>query len=325
MSLVVLEADQVRALLPMSACITAIVTAMQAASKGDVESPQRQMLPLAGGGVFAVMPGVDEKLGVYGAKIAGVRPGNAVRGLPVIQGLVVLFDHQTGVPLVAMDGAAVTALRTAAASGLATRLLARKDAATLGLFGTGVQAATHLDAMRAVRHIRQVRVIDIDPGNARRFAVEQSERTGIDIRPAESPEDAAACDIVCTVTTSPTPILQGSWVRPGAHVNLVGAHSLATREADTQLILQSSVYVDLLASTIAEAGDVMIPVQEGAIGPGHVVGEIGQLLAGEVPGRQDETTVTVYKSVGCVAQDLHAAAAVLANWLAESPAGRANG
>ena len=234
-----------------------------------VVSPQRQMLPLAGGGVFAVMPGVDEKLGVYGAKIAGVRPGNAARGLPVIQGLVLLFDFQTGVPLVAMDGAAITAVRTAAASGLATRLLARADARTLGLFGTGVQAATHLDAMRAVRDITEVWVVDIDPERTKRFAVAQSGRTGIEVRPAETPQQAAACDIVCTVTPSPTPILEGSWVRPGAHVNLVGAHSL---------------------------------------------------LAGEVPGRRDEASVTVYNSVGCVAQDLHAAAAVLAGWRAESQA-----
>ncbi len=320
MSLVVLEADQVRALLPMNSCIAAMEVAMQAASRDKAVSPQRQMLPLAGGGVFAVMPGVDEKLGVYGAKIVGVRPGNAARGLPVIQGLVLLFDYQTGAPLAAMDGAAVTALRTAAASGLATRLLARQDAGTLGMFGTGVQAATHLDAMRAVRHIREVRVVGIDPGSAQRFAEEQSERTGIDVRAAQSPQDAARCDIVCTVTTSPTPILEGKWVRPGAHVNLVGAHSLGTREADTELILQSDVYVDLLASMTAEAGDIMIPVQEGAIGLGHVVGEIGQLLAGEVPGRRNEAVVTVYNSVGFAAQDLHAAAAALANWLAESPA-----
>lgn len=320
MSLVVLEADEVLALLPMDTCIAAMEAAMRGASKGEVVSPQRQMLPLAGGGVFAVMPGVDEKLGVYGAKIAGVRPGNAARGLPVIQGLVLLFDFQTGVPLVAMDGAAITAVRTAAASGLATRLLARADAGTLGLFGTGVQAATHLDAVRAVRDITEVRVVDIDPERTKRFAVEQSGRTGIEVLPAETPQQAAACDIVCTVTPSPTPILEGRWVRPGAHVNLVGAHSLGTREADTALIAKSAVYVDLLAATVAEGGDIMIPVQEGAIDLDHVVGEIGQLLAGEVPGRRDEASVTVYNSVGCVAQDLHAAAAVLAGWRAESQA-----
>jgi len=284
---------------------------MRAASQGRVTSPQRQMLPLEGGGIFALMPAMGRELGCYGAKIAGVHPDNRKRGLPTIQGLVVLFDHATGVPLSVMDGAEITAIRTAAASGLATRLLARPDARTLGLFGTGVQAATHLDAMRTVRAIEEIRVWGVDRDSATCFAAAHSSRTGLAVRAAGTPQEAAACDIVCTVTNSATPVLAGGWVRPGAHVNLVGAHSLATREADTELIRSASVYVDLLASMKAEAGDIMIPIGERAITLDHVVGEIGQLLDGNIRGRRGETEITVYKSVGFAAQDLVAAATVL--------------
>jgi len=311
MELTVLDAAQVRSRLSMPACIAAMEAAMRAASQGRVTSPQRQMLPLEGGGIFALMPAIGRELGCYGAKVAGVHPDNRERGLPTIQGLVILFDHATGVPLSVMDGAEITAIRTAAASGLATRALARPGARTLGLFGTGVQAATHLDAMRAVRAIEEVRVWGIDRESATCFAESHASRTGLTVRAVATPQEAAACDIVCTVTNSITPVLAGAWVRPGAHVNLVGAHTLAAREADTDLIRSASVYVDLLASMKAEAGDIMIPVGERAITLDHVVGEIGQLLNGNVRGRRDETEITVYKSVGFAAQDLYAAASVL--------------
>jgi ornithine cyclodeaminase/alanine dehydrogenase-like protein (mu-crystallin family) len=309
--MIVLDAGQVRENLPMEQCIEAMAAAMQAASGSRFTSPPRQMFPLEGGGIFAVMPGMGRELGVYGAKIASVNPGNSARGLPAIHGIVVLFDYDTGVPISVMDGAEITAIRTAAASGLATRLLAREDARTLGLFGTGVQAMTHLQAMRLVRPLQSVHVWGRDPVSTQRFAREQAERLGMEVLAAGDPGEAASCDIVCAVSNSPTPIVEGRWVRPGAHVNLVGAHSLRTREADTQLIQRSSVYVDLLSSQKAEGGDIMIPVEEGAITLDHVVGEIGQLLAGDIPGRRDDRAITVYNSVGFVAQDLYAAASVL--------------
>ena len=311
MALTVLDAEQVRARLPMNECIRAMDAAMRAASAGRVAIPQRQMMSLEGGGIFAVMPGIGPELGCYGAKIAGVHPGNPQRGLPAIQGMVVLFDYQTGAPLAIMDGAEITAIRTAAASALATRALARSGARTLGLFGTGVQAATHFEAVRTVCAIDEVLVWGIDRDNATRFSASHSSRTGLTVRAADTPQEAAACDIVCAVTNSSTPVLAGQWIRPGAHVNLVGAHSLGAREADTDLIRRSSVYVDLLASVKAEAGDIMIPVAEGAITMDHVVGEIGQLLDGSVRGRRDDTEITVFKSVGFAAQDLYAAASVL--------------
>ena len=146
-----------------------------------------------------------------------------------------------------------------------------------------------------------------NPDKAQAFAGEQAKRTGIKVRMTTDPAEAGACDLVCTVTTSPEPVLAGEWVQPGAHVNLVGAHSPATREADTGLIVKSSVYVDLMESTRNEGGDIMIPVNEGAIDETHIIGELGKLLEGKIPGRQDDRQVTLYQSHGINAQDMFAA------------------
>jgi ornithine cyclodeaminase len=210
-----------------------------------------------------------------------------------------------------IDGTEITALRTAAVSGLATRELARADASSLGVFGTGVQAARHIAAVSAVRPIEEIRIWGRDSGRAGQLAGQLAgqvcQDTGITVQAVSDPVDAAACDILCTVTGSAEPVLKGEWVQPGAHINLVGAHSLETREADTALVARSSVYVDLLASVWAEAGDIVIPIQEGAIGEDHILGELGQLLAGEIRGRTDAAEVTLYKSLGLAAQDLYAA------------------
>ena len=218
-----------------------------------------------------------------------------------------MFDHATGTPVAIIDGAEVTAIRTAAASGLATRLLARRDAHTCGIFGNGVQAVTHIDAMRAVRAVDEIVVWGRNPDNTQAFAREQAKRTGIKVRATADPAESGACDLVCTVTTSPEPVLAGEWVQPGAHINLVGAHSLNAREADTALIVKSSVYVDLMESTRNEGGNIMIPVNEGAIDETHIIGELGELLEGKIPGRQDDRQVTLYQSHGINAQDLFAA------------------
>ena len=208
-----------------------------------------------------------------------------------------------------IDGAEVTGIRTAAASGLATRLLARPDAHTCGIFGNGVQAVTHIDAMRAVRPVDEIIVWGRNPDKVQAFAREQAQRTGIRVRATADPAEAGACDLVCTTTTSPEPILAGDWVNPGAHVNLVGAHSMTTRECDTELVVKSAVYVDLMESVRNEGGDIMIPVQEGAIDETHIIGELGELLQGKIPGRQDDRQVTLYQSHGINAQDMFAAKA----------------
>ena len=308
MPLTIINAAAVRELLPMSECIDAMEPAMIAATTGAISMPPRLVAPLIDeSGLFLLMPGSSTELSAFGAKVISLVPGNPARGLPAIQGFIALFDHDGGAPAAIIDGAEVTAIRTAAASGLATRLLARSDARTCGIFGNGVQAATHIDAMRAVRPVDEIIVWGRNPDKAQAFAQEQARRTGISTRATADPEEAGACDLVCTTTASPEPILSGEWVKPGAHVNLVGAHSLNARECDTGLVVRSAVYVDLMESTRNEGGDIMIPVADGAIDETHVTGELGELLQGKIPGRQDDRQITLYQSHGIYAQDMFAA------------------
>jgi ornithine cyclodeaminase len=253
------------------------------------------------------MPAASGKLGYYGAKLISLTPGNSGKGLPTIRGNYLLFESGTGGAVAVIDAASLTAIRTAAASGLATRLLARPDASTCGIFGTGVQAATHAEAMRAVRPLREIRIWGRDAEKAQRLAQALRASTGLSATAEKDPAHVAACDLVCTVTGSAEPILKGVWVQPGAHVNLVGAHTLAQREADTELVRRSLVFVDLLEAAKREAGDVMIPVQEGSLTADPVRGEIGRVASGAIAGRTSPDQVTLYKSVGVAAQDLFAA------------------
>ncbi len=308
MTMTFINAAAVRELLPMNECIDIMEPAMVAATNGTISMPPRLVAPLIDeSGLFLLMPGSSAELAMFGAKLLSLIPDNPARGLPAIQGFIALFDHTTGTPVAIIDGAEVTAIRTAAASGLATRCLARADARSCGIFGNGTQAQTHVDAMRAVRPVDEIIVWGRNPDNAQAFAGEQAQRTGINVRATTDPAEAGACDLVCATTTSPEPILAGEWVKPGAHVNLVGAHSLTTREGNTDLIVKSSVYVDLMESMRNEGGDIMIPIQEGAIDAAHIVGELGELLQDKIPGRQDDRQITLYQSHGINAQDMFAA------------------
>jgi ornithine cyclodeaminase/alanine dehydrogenase-like protein (mu-crystallin family) len=299
--------------LPMAACIDVLADAMRAASGGAVSMPLRMFTPLADdSGSFGLMPGSTLDPPFFGAKVISLLPGNPARGLPMVQGYVSLFDHGTGRPVALIEGASVTAIRTAAASGLATRELARANARTHGLFGTGVQAVTHIDAVACARDIREVVVWGRDAEKTRRFAKEQSARVRADVRATDDPAEAAGCDVVSMVTAATQPVLKGEWLKPGCHVNLVGVHTPTAREADTAAITRSRVYVDLMESALNEAGDLLVPIGEGAIDERHILGEIGQVLAGAVPGRTDESDITLYKSLGIVAQDLFAAAHIYA-------------
>ncbi len=308
MSLEVIDAQRVKTLLPMQECIDVMAQAMAAASNGDVTMPPRTFVPVDGQGrVFALMPAVASTLDGYGAKLLSLTPTNAAQGLPIIRGEFLLFERRTGAPVAVMDAASLTAIRTAAASGLATRLLARPDARSCGIFGTGVQAETHLEAMCAVRSVDRIHVWGRNFDKAAAWAERQAELTGRRITASEDPAEVAACDLICTVTAAREPILQGAWVRPGTHVNLVGSHTLTTREADSALIARSKVYVDLMESMRNEAGDVMIPIQEGAVRLDHIRGEIGRVVTGALAGRAGSEEITLYKSLGIAAQDLYAA------------------
>lgn len=312
MSLIFLNAEDTRKLLPMDECIKVMESAMIAASSGSMLIPPRILFNLQdNSGFFAVMPGASQEMKAYGAKVVSYHPSNSAKDLPAIQGFVTLFDHESGQPQAIIDGGVITDVRTAAASGLATRLLAKPDAKTCGIFGAGALADVHIEAMCSVRPVEECLIWARRPEQARVLAEKHSERTGVRVRATNVPSEAGACDIICTTTASPEPVLQGQWVRPGAHVNLVGAHNISARESDSELIVKSLIYVDLIESTLNEGGDIMIPIQEGAISEDHIIGEIGQFLLGDIPGRTDVEQITAYNSLGITSQDLYAARYVL--------------
>ena len=312
MSLIVINAEETRRLLPMDACIEVMEAAMIAASNGSMLIPPRTIFQLQDdSGFFALMPGASQHMSAYGAKIVSYHPANSARGQPAIQGFVALFDHDSGKPLAIIDGGVITNIRTAAASGLATRLLARPDAKSCGILGAGALADVHITAMCAVRPVQECVIWARRPEQARALVAKHSARSPVHFRATDDPAKAGCCDLVCTTTASTDPVLYGEWVRPGAHVNLVGAHTLKSREADTNLILKSRVYVDLLESTRNEGGDIMIPIEEGLVGKDHIIGEIGSLLARDIPGREDDVQITVYNSLGITSQDLYTAQYVL--------------
>lgn len=298
-------AAEVRELLPLAECVPVMDHAMRAVSAGRFDAPARLVSPIEGGHFFT-MPGSMRGGPVYGAKLVSLLPGNPERGLPAVQGLVILFDQQTGSSLAVLDGAAVTCLRTAAVSALATRELAREDSASHGIFGAGALAEQHIRSIAAVRDIQETRVWARSPARARAFAERMAAETGLCVAAANR-EEAAACDVVTLVTNSPEPVLQGRWLAPGCHLNLVGAHRPDHREADSDVIASAAVYVDTLTGALEEAGDILIPIAEGRMGRDAIVGEIGQVLEGTAPGRQVAEHRTVYKSLGHVAQDLFAA------------------
>lgn len=306
MKLRVIKQSEVAALLPMADCIGLVAQALEAAAGGGAVQPPRTMMPVPGtSGFLGLMPGYLNTPETLGVKLISVYPDNFGTGVESHQGVIVLFQPGTGTPVALMDAGEVTAIRTAAASGVATRALARDEASTLALLGYGVQARTHLDAMRAVRNITRVRVWGRSAERADAFAQAESKRTGLPIEAAATAEAAVAgADIVCTLTASATPILEGRWLEEGMHINAVGAATPTTRELDTEAVVRSRLYVDLKESAINQAGEFVIAKSEGRLQESHIVGEVGEVLAGLAPGREDAGQITLFKSLGIVVEDL---------------------
>jgi ornithine cyclodeaminase len=248
------------------------------------------------------MPSYLESPAALGLKVISYFPANHGTERDSHQGAVLLFDTRTGSLLAIIDASSITAIRTAAVSGLATRLLARADAGDLAILGSGVQAESHLDAMRAVRELRRVRVWSVHRDAAREFARRH------DVEPVDTAEAAIRdADLICTTTAAPTPVLAGDWIAPGAHINAVGACFAGTRELDTRAVLRSRLYVDRRESALSESGDILIPIREGALGESHIVGELGDVLVDRVPGRRTADEITLFKSLGIAVEDLAAA------------------
>jgi ornithine cyclodeaminase/alanine dehydrogenase-like protein (mu-crystallin family) len=307
--LLIVNGAEVRSALPMSECIEAVDRAMRAFSDLGADVPLRTIMQLPGGrNFFGVMPGYLDDPRALGAKVLTVYPDNSKRGLASHVGLVVLFDTETGAPLAVMDAAQITAIRTAAASAVATRALARKGATSLAILGTGEQAVTHLEAISKVRKLQTVRLWGRSPEKAQRLAEEAAARLSLAIEVARTAEEAVkGAEIVCTVTASHEPVLQGEWLTPGVHVNLVGSSRLSSREADDAVVSRSRFVVDSRTSARAEAGELKHAIDAGRVTESHVLGEIGEVLNGGVVGRTSDQDITVYKSLGVAVQDLAAA------------------
>jgi alanine dehydrogenase len=304
----VLSASDIDRAIDMNGAMDVMSAAFGQLAKGRANVPQRLGLKTDTGLVLA-MPGSLPDEHALAIKIVTVFPDNSRRGLPSIFGLVVVLDATTGAPLALVEGGHLTALRTGATSALATRLMARADARTVALFGAGVQARTQLAGVRAVRDIREVRIVSRRAESATLLA---GELTGVDTRFVHDAAQAIrGADIVITATTCPTPLFPGGALEPGTHVNAIGAYAATMREVDSACIQRARVVVDTREGALAEAGDLIIPIRERVIGANHIVAELSELVTGAIPGRTSQEEITLFKSVGHAAQDVALARRVL--------------
>ena len=283
-----LDEEKVRALLRMEELVPTMADALRELSAGKVEQPMRLVLPVAEHqGFFGVMPAYG---GALGAKMVTFYPNN--QGIPTHHAMIVLFRPETGEPLVTMDGRLITEMRTAAVSAVATDHLARTDTPVLAILGSGVQAQSHLEALRIVRKFREVRVWS--PRHAREFA------TKFSVSAAASAEEAVrGADVIVVATSATTPVLRGEWLSSGAHINAVGATRPNWRELDDELLRKARIYVESREAATKESGDI--------IAAGKIFAELGEVVAGSKPGRQSDDEITLYKSVGVAIEDIRSA------------------
>jgi len=313
MEIRVLRGSEVRRLLPMAECIDLMQRTMIAVSEGRVVLPLRSILVMPGDrGMMGMMPGYLADPECFGVKLVSLIPRNKPPQYSSHLGLVLLFEADHGRPVALLDAAEITAIRTAAASGLATRLLARAEAGDLALLGAGEQARSHLEAMLSVRALRRIRVWARDRDKARLFAETQGARHRIAIETSPTVREAiAGADIICTTTKAREPILQGDWLTPGTHLNVVGSSIAATAEIDTPAVVKARFFVDRRESTIHEGGEYLRALKSGAITSDHILAEIGEVANGSKIGRSSPLDVTLYKSLGIAPQDLASAHYVL--------------
>ena len=314
--LILSQADVVR-LLPMAACIDVMAATLASLARGEAILPLRTVILIPqSSDAFAVMPGFLGDPKTIGAKIITVYPGNHGTEFDSHQGAVLLFDPQNGSLSALLDATAITTIRTAAVSAVATRLLARETASKLAIIGSGVQAHAHIEAMCAVRPIKSLRVWSRNTEHARGLVKAARERFELDAEVSPTAADAVQdAEIVCTATSARTPVLNGEWLAPGAHVNAIGASQASARELDSTAVIRSRLYVDRRESALKEPGDILVPLHDGDIGPEHIVGEIGEVLIERVEGRRDSQEITLFKSLGLAVEDLASASYVYAEAL----------
>lgn len=309
MELRVVNPAEVIELLPMAECIDVVDAAMQRCAQRQALTPLRTKVDLAEPGhLLGMMPGALDDPPCFGMKLIGYYPNNFTRGLHSHNGVVVLFETETGRPYAIVDASEITAIRTAAASAMATRLLSREASRTLTIMGYGAQGRQHLESMLCVRDFEQIRIWGRDEGRARDFAQRYGEQFGVTIEPVmDAREAVAGADIICTVTASPTPIVLGDWLEPGQHHNAVGTSFPGIREFDGAAVARSRLFVDLREGALAQAGEFQMARDEGLFDDSHILGEIGEVSLGAVAGRTGDDDITMYKSLGLIVQDLAAA------------------
>jgi ornithine cyclodeaminase/alanine dehydrogenase-like protein (mu-crystallin family) len=306
-----LSAADVDRALSMQAAITAVREAFIDLSAGRADVPVRTPIALGGDGTALFMPVHMARAQKIGVKVVTVVPDNIDRDLPTIQALVAVFDAADGRPLAVMDGELLTAVRTGAASGVATDALARPNASVAAVIGAGVQGKHQLDAVCCVRTVREALVFDPDRERAEAFASEMASRLGRTVRVLDKASGVFAADIVCTATSSNLPVVADPDIKPGAHINAIGAYRPNTREIPGTTVGRSMLFVDSREACLAEAGDLVMAMGEGHLDPGHEPAEIGEVLAGTRPGRTDQAELTLFKSVGNAVQDLAVAGLIL--------------
>jgi alanine dehydrogenase len=312
--LAIVNSRAVAEVISLSEAIELVALAMQELSAGLVAAPERTGLPVSAQGKMVLMPGTMNHIQRFGVKTLSLLTTAPDWGLPSHQGLMLLFDALSGRPLCAIDSHALTALRTAAATAVATRALARADARTLALVGAGSLAGLHIEAMLKVRPIENIRVWSRTPDKVRSFVEEAAARFPATIEASGSVREAIeGADIICTLTASDSPVLEGKWLAPGQHLNLVGASTRASREVDDEAVARGYYIADCRSHALEQAGELRHAMEHGYVRENHIAGEIGEVLNGTKDGRSDASTITIYKSLGHVAQDIRVADALFAN------------
>jgi ornithine cyclodeaminase len=307
--MLIINRSQVRELLPMTDCIAAVAGALGSLARGEGRQPLRRgMFTPDGSGILALMPGFVDSPPALGVKVIAVFEHEPDSELESHQGGVMLFDPDDGRPMALMEAGSITEIRTAAASAVATDRLARADAETIAILGTGIQARSHVEAMLAVREVRRIRIWGRTAATARRLADEMACLWGAEVEAVSDVTSAIrGADIVCTTTSAVEPILPGRLLEPGMHINAVGASVPAYRELDTEVVVRSKLFTDRRESLLAEAGEYRLAIEEGAISDDHVEAEIGEILTGDHPGRTSDDEITLFRSLGLAVEDVASA------------------
>lgn len=316
--MIVIDRDTVRAQLSMREAIALLRPAMIALARGETRQLLRGIVDLDAGRAFGVMPGALGVGRAFGAKLVSVWPDNFARGQPSHQGVVALFDPADGAPVALVHAGEITAIRTAAASALATDVLARRDATRLAVLGYGEQAERHVAAMACVREIAEVRVWGRSPQRTADFVARVGAHTGLALVAADTARDAVhGADIVCTTTAAAEPILHGDWITPGTHLNLVGSSRAGPVEVDDALVVRSRFFADHREGVLRQGAEFLRAKAAGLVDDDHVLGDIGAVLAGDIAGRTSGADITVYKSLGAIVQDLACASRLVERARAE--------